>query len=241
MKPGELSAGHRARIVAAAVREQLTMLPGTVLGPRRRSAGSAWHTVDAPDSRLCREALEEARGCLSEPMLMHSVRCWQYASAFAVIDGLRPDREALYVACLLHDIALGAEQNPVAGCFAVIGAGRAEEFVRRHEGDDRTAQIVHETVARHMDVETPMGSEAALLHDAAHLDVSGRRIRDLDPHCVDVIESSYTREGFAADFASRMKIESRRRPQSTAATLWRSGMYPAMKANPLERRVISSK
>lgn len=222
MKPGELSAGHRARIVAAAVREQLAMLPGTVLGPRRRSAGSAWHTVDAPDSRLCREALEEARECLSEPMLMHSVRCWQYASAFAVIDGLRPDREALYVACLLHDIALGAEQNPVAGCFAVIGAGRAEEFVRRHEGDDRTAQIVHETIARHMDV-------------------SGRRIRDLDPHCVDVIESSYTREGFAADFASRMKIESRRRPQSTAATLWRSGMYPAMKANPLERRVISSK
>lgn len=222
MKPGELSAGHRARIAAAAVREQLAMLPATVLGPRRRSAGSAWHTVDAPDSRLCREALEEARGCLSEPMLMHSVRCWQYASAFAVIDGLRPDREALYVACLLHDIALGAEQNPVAGCFAVIGAGRAEEFVRRHEGDDRTAQIVHETIARHMDV-------------------SGRRIRDLDPHCVDVIESSYTREGFAADFASRMKIESRRRPQSTAATLWRSGMYPAMKANPLERRVISSK
>jgi hypothetical protein len=217
------------------------MLPGTVLGPRRRSSGAAWHTVDTPDSRLCRDALEEARECLSEPMLMHSVRCWQYASAFADIDCLRPDPEALYVVCLLHDIALGAEQNPVAGCFAVIGAVRAEEFVRRHEGDDRTAQIVHETIARHMDVATPEEPEAALLHDAAHLDVSGRRIRDLDPHCLNVVESSWTREGFAADFASRMKIESRRRPRSTAATLWRSGMYPAMKANPLERRVTSSK
>lgn len=241
MKPGELSVGRRARIVGAAVREQLAMLPGTVLGPRRRSSGAAWHTVDAPDSRLCRDALEEARECLSEPVLMHSVRCWQYASAFADIDGLRPDSEALYIACLLHDVALGAEQNQVAGCFALIGAERAEKFVRRHEGDDRTAQIVHEAIARHMDVATPEGSEAALLHDAAHLDVSGRRIRDLDPHCIDVIESSCTRESFAADFASRMKVESRRRPRSTAATLWRSGMYPAMKANPLERMVTSSK
>ncbi|WP_155293209.1 HD domain-containing protein [Rhodococcoides fascians] len=241
MRPGELSAGRRARIVGAAVREQLAMLPGTVLGSRRRSSSAAWHTVDAPDSRLCRDAFEEARECLSEPMLMHSVRCWQYASAFAEIDCLRPDSEALYVACLLHDIALGAERNPVAGCFALIGAERAEKFVRRHEGDDRTARIVHETIARHMDVETPKESEAALLHDAAHLDVSGRRIRDLDPHYVDAIESSYTREGFVPDFASRMKVESRRRPRSTAATLWRAGMYPAMKVNPLERMVISSK
>lgn len=241
MKRGELSVGRRAQIVGAAVREQLVMLPGTVLGPRRRSSGAAWHIFEAPDSRVCRAALEEARECLSEPVLMHSVRCWQYASAFAEIDCLRPDSEALYVACLLHDVALGAEQNPVAGCFALIGADRAEKFVRQHEGDARTARIVRETIARHMDVETPKESEAALLHDAAHLDVSGRRIRDLDPCYVDVIESSYSREGFVADFASRMKTESRRRPRSTAATLWRAGMYPAMKANPLERVIISLK
>ncbi|OZD07174.1 hypothetical protein CH275_08410 [Rhodococcus sp. 06-235-1A] len=241
MKPGELSAARRAGMVGSAVRQQLAMLPGTVLGPRRRLSSAGWQTVDAPDSQLCRSALEEARECLTEPVLMHSVRCWQYAAAFADIDGLRPDPEALYVACILHDVGLGAEQNPVAGCFALIGAERAQKFVLLRKKDERTAQIVHEAIARHMDVETPKGSEAALLHDAAHLDVSGRRIRDLDPHCIDLIESSYTREGFAADFASRMKIESRRRPRSRAATLWRSGMHLAMKSNPLERRVIPSR
>lgn len=241
MKPGDLSAGRRAEIVGSAVREQLAQLPGTVLGSRRRSSDAAWHIVDGPDSRLCREALEEARECLTTPVFMHSMRCFQYASAFADIDGLRADREALYLACLLHDIALGAERNPVAGCFALIGAERAEEFVRCHEGDDRTAQMVHEAIARHMDVATPKDSEAALLHDAAHLDVSGRRVRDVDPHCLDAVESRYSRQGFVVEFATRMRVESKTRPKSTAATLWRSGMYLAMKTNPLERRVTSSK
>ncbi|WP_128644706.1 HD domain-containing protein [Rhodococcus sp. BS-15] len=241
MRPGELGAGDRVRTVGYALGQQLSMLPGTLLGPRRRSSNTVWAIVDVPDSRLCRDALEEARECLSEPMLLHSQRCWQYASAFAAVDDVCPDPEALYVSCLLHDIALGGEPDIAVGCFALIGADRAEKFVRRYEGDDRTAQIVHEAIARHMDTARPEGPEAALLNDAAYLDVSGRRIRELDPHCIDVIESRYTRESFAADFACRMKIESRMRPRSTAATLWRAGMYPAIKVNPLERMVTSSK
>ncbi|CCQ14047.1 putative uncharacterized protein [Rhodococcus sp. AW25M09] len=227
--------------MGAAVLQQLVMLPGTVLGPRRGSSDSAWPIVEAPDSRLCRDALDEARECLSTPVLMHSLRCWQYATAFAAVDGLRPDWEALYLACVLHDLELGGEQRSTAGCFAILGAERARQFIHLGDGSERTARIVYQAIARHMDVSTPKGSEAALLHDAAYLDVSGRRIRDVDRHCLDAVESFYAREGFVADFASRMKVESRLRPKSTASTLWRSGMYPAVKSNPLQRGFTSSR
>lgn len=241
MSAGELSAGARVRTVGDALRQQLSMLPGTLLGPRRSSSNTPWSIVDAPDSRLCRDALDEARQCLSTPVFLHSLRCWQYASAFAAVDDLCPDSEALYLACLLHDIALGSEQDPAVGCFALLGAERAGTFVVEHGGDRRTGQIVHEAIAKHMDVSTPSLSEAALLHDAAYLDVSGRRIRELEAHCYATVESVYVRDGFVADFSSKIEAESRLRPNSTAATLWRSGMSLALKSNPLERRFRSSR
>lgn len=199
----------------------------------------AWSIGDAPDSRLCRDALDEARECLSIPVLRHSLRCWHYASAFSAVDDLRPDREALYLSCLLHDIALGSEEDTDVGCFALLGAQRATRFVHDHGGDERTGRIVHEAIAKHMDVSTPERSEAALLHDAAYLDVSGRRIRELERCCLDTVESIYPRHGFAADFAAEIKAESRLRPKSTAAVLWRSGLLLAVKVNPLERRLTS--
>ncbi|WP_415971617.1 HD domain-containing protein [Rhodococcus sp. 077-4] len=241
MKPGELGAGGRVRTVGVALRQQLSMLAGTVLGPRRGASNMAWSIVDAPDSRLCRDALDEARECLSAPVFRHSLRCWQYASAFAVVDDLRPDQEALYVSCLLHDLALGSELDSVVGCFALLGAERAGRFVHEHGGDQRTSRIVHEAVARHMDVSTPDAAEASLLHDAAYLDVSGRRIRDLERQCLVAVESCYPRAGFATEFASKVEAESRLRPKSRAAVFWRSGMQLALRANPLERGLTSSR
>lgn len=108
--------------------------------------------------------------------------------------------EALYLACLLHDIALGGQQDAFAGCFAILGAERARRFVTLHGGNEGTGRSVHDSIARHMDVETPEEPEAVLLHDSAYLDLS----------CLEAVEAFHPRDGFVADFGSRMKVESAR-------------------------------
>ncbi|NLU82386.1 phosphohydrolase [Rhodococcus sp. HNM0569] len=234
MKVGELSRAQRLSVAGSAAALQIVGLPGLI----RRGGGrpsSDTPLTPAPRSRLARAALEEARGVLAPAILAHSLRCWQWAAAFADIDSRCPDAESLYVACLLHDVALGAEAHPRVGCFAALGAAHAGQFLR---GLDEGARIgvVGEAISRHMDPRTPTASdEAALLHDAAHLDVAGTRFGDVPAGVVEATLARYPRRGFAAEFAERMRHERSVRPRSSAAVLWRAGMIVPLRVNPLDR------
>lgn len=252
---GELTRVQQLGVVGAALAAQARAAPH--LFRRTKSSRpktspptpgiSAYHP---PDSKLCQNALNEAENYLTPEVLTHSLRCWRFGVALAELDGYPFDPETLYVACLLHDIALGAADDPHVGCFATLGAARARAFVLENSatptdnailGNDGTPDIsdrVHDAIARHMDVSTPthIGPEAALLHDAAHLDVVGTRAHQLDADLVAQVHADLPRTGFALEFASAMRVEARLRPRSTAATLWRAGMPLALRLNPLDRR-----
>lgn len=152
------------------------------------------------------------------------------------VDGSEPDPEALFVACALHDTALGAPADPHIGCFALLGAENARRFVA-DRGAPTTAERVATAIARHMDPRTPVGHgpEAALLHDAAHLDVAGYRIRDMPPDFVRAVVAALPRGDLGAEFAELARRESQIRPRSTVAALWRSGMRIPLRLNPLDR------
>ncbi|MFC6010768.1 HD domain-containing protein [Nocardia lasii] len=233
-RDGELSPLRRMRTVASALGVQTVALPQLVRG--RRAAAADWAPV-APDSVLCRSALEEARQTLTPAVLAHSLRCWEFATALAELDELRPDPEALYLACVLHDIGLGAPDDPRTGCFALLGAHRARAFVVDNGATEAVGDCVHTAIARHFDPVTPRehGAEAVLLHDAAHLDVVGVRAGDLEPGVLGAVHARHPRAGFRGEFADAMRHETRVRPHSTAATLWRTGMPLALAVNPLDR------
>ncbi len=172
---------------------------------------------------------------LSPAVFEHSERCWHWASAFARIDARHPDAEPLYLACLLHDVALGAPASPRAGCFAALGGQGAAEFLKANDGG-AWAYVVATAIARHMDPRTPeVSDEAALLHDAAHLDVAGRRFAEVPGEVVGAVLAAHPRTGFAREFTCLLRGEARVRPRSTAAVLWRCGTRLPIARNPLDR------
>ncbi|MFD4352465.1 hypothetical protein ACFWPX_07890 [Nocardia sp. NPDC058518] len=236
-REGELSRLRQIRTVGSALGVQTVALPRLIRGLRREGDGSGWVAPMPPDSRLCRSALEEATETLSPALLAHSLRCWEFGIALAEVDDLRPDPEALYLACVLHDVAVGEPADPTVGCFALLGAHRARTFVLDRGATPELGECVHTAIARHLDPATPRdrGAEAALLHDAAHLDVTGLRAYQLDSRQLAAIDARHSRNGFAAEFTAAMRHEARVRPRSTAATLWYSGMRVAIALNPLDR------
>lgn len=235
MLRGELGRADRLRVVLQAAAIQTRALPSQLAGVAK-SGPAAPPLVDPPDSDLAREALEHASEVLSPAILAHSLRCWQWAMRFRAVDGLEPDPEALFVACVLHDTALGAPADAHVGCFALLGAEEARRFVAAR-GAPASAETVATAIARHMDPRTPTGHgpEAALLHDAAHLDVAGYRVRDLPPEVLRTVVAALPRNGLGAEFGALARHESRVRPRSTMAVLWRGGMRIPLRLNPLDR------
>lgn len=235
MRIGELDRRQQLEVVGAALVDQVRTAPHLFRRPTRGGGSTARPTP--PDSKLCRDALNEARTVLSSAILAHSVRCWEFAVALADIDDVQFDPESLYAACILHDTALGTDDDPHFGCFAALGGARARTFVLEHDGTPSTGDRVHDAIARHMDVATPVdaGAEACLLHGAAHLDVVGTRSHELSRELLARVHRDLPRDGFTGEFAASMRIESRVRPRSVAGTLWRAGMPIALALNPLDR------
>ena len=235
MLRGELGRVDRLRVMLQAAAIQTRALPSQ-LARVPKSGPATPALIDPPDSALAGEALEHAREVLSPGVLAHSLRCWQWAMRFRAVDGLEPDPEALFVACVLHDTALGAPADAHVGCFALLGAEEAGRFVVARGAPAASAETVATAIARHMDPRTPTGHgpEAALLHDAAHLDVAGYRVRDLPPDVLRAVVAALPREGLGAEFGELARHENRVRPRSTVAVLWRSGMRIPLRLNPLD-------
>ncbi|WP_454165648.1 HD domain-containing protein [Gordonia iterans] len=232
MKIGELGRADRIRCAATGSVRAALDLPRVLRGTRG-TAGSA-ATAAPPDSRLARAAAEQAVDELDPVVLAHSYRCWQWSVAFAEIDRLAPDPESMFVAALLHDLALGAPEDPEYGCFAALSGARAGELVTRHRGP-QAAATVRDAISAHFLPWAPDDPVAAVLHSAVNLDVVGRRLDDVDPGLVDAVERAHPRTAFVPAFTAALAIEAQRRPRSAAAVLWRAGAALPIRMNPLQR------
>jgi hypothetical protein len=180
------------------------------------------------------EVAERASDELSREMLAHSRRCFQWAAAFAEVDGLVADPEQLWAATMLHDLALGGPDVDGYGCFAAIGGDAAAALVARHRSS-ADADVVRGAIAVHFHPATPTEPIARCLHSAVNLDVVGHRLRELDAGLVAVTEAAHSRDGFTQAFCDAMKVEVQRRPYSSAAVLWRAGARLPILLNPLAR------
>lgn len=220
---GALSARDQLRFALAAVRREVGALslrsrPGRVLDPERIP----------PDTRLATEIADLATAALPTPLLRHSLRTWVWGSLFAEIDGVRYDDERLYVAALLHDLALAEAHRPPAAsaCFAVHGGEVARSVMIEAGAENDFADEVADAIAAHFNVAVPLswGAEVHLLHAGAHVDVVGLRLGELAPSTVSEVLRRSPRTGFEDCFLGAMREEARLRPRSRAALLWRLGM-----------------
>lgn len=203
------------------------------VAPRRRGGAVLAADRTPPSTPVALHVTDFARTVLPAPLLHHSVRSWLWACMLADLDRIEYDGERLYVAALLHDVALADSHRPGpdAACFAVHGATVAREIVIEAGGGRALADDVADAIAAHFNVAVPLswGAEAHLLHAGTHLDVVGLRRPELARSTVAEVHAQEPRTDFTTHFLTAMREEHHLRNSSRPALLWRLGMQRSIR------------
>jgi hypothetical protein len=183
-----------------------------------RTSGRA-PAFDFPDTPAA-GAAEYYLYALSSPvMVRHCKRSYLFGKALADKAGVKPDLEALYVGCLLHDLGLESIFYAPED-FETIGAREAARFLS-FRGHERLAQLVEAAIELHTSVETAKDprAEVAFLSMGAFMDVTGARLDQIDAKLIQEIVEEYPREGTKALIGALLKGEIDAKPQSRLARL----------------------
>jgi hypothetical protein len=225
---GRLSADERRALRLAMLRDSRVYARSRVLqalgrGPRATRIDLA--SLDLPDTALCRAVESAAAQRQSAPMLAHAYRTVAYATALSQADGVPVDRELLWCASLLHDVAL---EHPVqARCFAVRGGETAEQIALEAGADAETAAALGEAVCRHASPALDPRTDplAYLVSNGALVDVVGKRLDEMEPASVAALVAAHPRDGFAPALAAAWRAEARAVPGGRAALAERTVLF----------------
>ncbi|WP_231500321.1 HD domain-containing protein [Saccharothrix sp. NRRL B-16314] len=189
-----------------------------------------------PDSKAAAAALDVCHEYAEPWLLNHSLRAHAWAVVHAASADIPHDGELLYVAALLHDLALtppfDSHTMPfeeASGHLAwVFAAGAGWGRVRR----DRLAEII----VLHMrdDVSADDDPESHLLQVAVTADVSGGGLDRFTDQVKDDVVTRFPRLGFAEAFLARADEQAARKPGCAVAELMGSGWTDRVAANPLD-------
>ena len=109
-------------------------------------------TIDGvviPDSRLCREITELARGTQPDMLFNHSSRVYYFAALAGVRRELNFDRELLYAGAMFHDSGVLPQFRTPAERFEVDGANAARDFLQARGIAASDIELVWLAIALH--------------------------------------------------------------------------------------------
>jgi len=212
---GRLSAAERRQLVLPVFSAQARIAVGRIamalhLNPGRTREMDVAQLVP-PSTSLTLAAEAHARAYLGPALLNHSRRAYAFGAALGVIDGIDVDRELLYTAALLHDVALPTGAGP--GVDFTIGSAAVAAQVAEGVGlSARDAEVVASAITLHQspDVRLDDGPVAYLLSAGAALDVIGARAWDLPAPAINSILEDDPRAGFKREFARLWRAEAAR-------------------------------
>lgn len=192
--------------------------------------------LGVPDSAIAREATEWAAALQPAFVQDHGLRSFAFGVALGQYHKVRFDREMLYIASILHDIALGSPHCDGPRSFEVEAASCAHGWLCDHGYDRTKADIIHEAMALHSAVchTGPRDPEGLLLHLGAGVDVVGMQIMNIHPDVRAKILRTYPRTGFVRDFGKLVADQADRKPQCHIAGLVGVGFTKALGANGLD-------
>ena len=193
--------------------------------------------LQLPATPASRAALDVATTYCSPALLNHSIRAYLWAAGYALEQGIAFDAELLYVAAMLHDLALVKEFDnhslpfeEAGGHVAwVFGAAAGWPLERRR----RAAAII----VRHMwdAVDVAADPEGHLLELSTGMDISGRHTEAIPADLRADVLARYPRLGLAEEFIAAFEDQATRKPLCLAAQFVRNGLAARLAANPLDR------
>ncbi|MEU6154997.1 HD domain-containing protein [Actinosynnema sp. NPDC047251] len=189
-----------------------------------------------PDTAAARAAHDVCHEHAEPWLRNHSLRAYSWAAAHAAARGIDHDAELLYVAALLHDLALTPAFDSHLLPFEEAGGQLAKVFAAGAGWGKARRDRLAEVIVLHMrdDVPAEQDPESHLLQIAVSADVSGRRL-DLfgDPFKAGLLDR-FPRLGFAPAFLDRARDQADRKPDCAAAALMRTDWESRVRSNPLD-------
>lgn len=172
-----------------------------------------------PDSEICKKATQLTTEVSPSCLCNHCIRTFLFGDLLGKRDGLKCDRELLYLGAVMHDLGL-TERFAGEQRFEVDGADAARAFVLKHGLSDEKAEIVWDAIALHtsLGIASHKQPEIALVHLGASADVMGIRIAEISPEIVEQVLEAYPRLGFNASMTELLVSQVNRKPQVAAFT-----------------------
>ncbi|MEU4896600.1 HD domain-containing protein [Streptomyces sp. NPDC044780] len=171
---------------AAAPRPRADALPTAVAGVR------------IPDSGLAREAAAFARGASTETLFNHVMRTYLFGCLTFDQQGVRYDRELVFVASVLHDLGLVQAYRTPNERFEVDGADAAQRFLREQRMSADRVAVVWDAIALHTTagIAARKRPEIAMIAVGSGMDFSGNGLQKLPSDTLDEVLTAFPRKGF---------------------------------------------
>lgn len=147
-----------------------------------------------PDSEIAQKVTQLVSE-VSPPFLVnHSIRTYLFGAALGLRDGLKFDREVLYLGAVMHDLGLTAHCNG-GQPFELEGAQRARTFLLERQYDGARADLVHEAIALHTSIGRAGQNEpeVVLVQVGSSFDMVGLRFEDVSSTTIKGILALYPR------------------------------------------------
>jgi HD domain len=230
--------------------QKLSLLGGagavilTDLGPRLWWLLSRWGFLSSrrpekvdlaawapPDTRAAREAEQYLREVSSGPMVHHSLRTYYFSGILYELSGVKQsiDREALYVAALLHDVGLFQTSPPATEhCFSVGGAREARRIAKDAGWDEALQDRMAVAITTNLNAFVPLdkfGPEAHFMSVGGLVEVIAQEWK-LHPENLAEILRRYPRDGFADEALRLVQREVKQNPGGRFACL--NPLFPMM-------------
>ena len=184
-----------------------------------------------PDTRAAHEAEAYLREVSTLPMVNHCLRTYYFSAILYQVSGVKQsiDREALYVAALLHDVGL-FQLSPPPGehCFSVGSAREARRIAGCAGWDearqDRMALAITTNLNAFVSLDE-FGPEAHFMSVGGLVEVIAQE-RKVHPENLVELLRRFPRDGFAGEAIRLVRQEVRRNPGGRFACL--NPLFPMM-------------
>ena len=186
-----------------------------------------------PDSAVAKRAIELVMEVSPLFLTNHGFRSFVFGAALGRREGLKFDRELLFLAAIMHDLGLTARFDG-PDPFELQGARTARAFLLKEGVDERRADLVHEAIALHASVgdATRGAPEVKLCHYGTGVDVAGLRIYDFERRDVVRVVDAWPREKFKEGFVPLLEDQVARKPNCNIAGLVGFGFCGMIKKAP---------
>ena len=173
-----------------------------------------------PDSELAKKATRLVAEVSPKVLYNHCVRTYLFGEILGKRDGLKYDRELLYLGAVMHDLGFTERFDSGEQRFEVDGADAAQAFVLEHRLPAEKAEIVWDAIALHTSagIASRKQPEIALVHLGASADVFGMRLEDIDPETIERVIDAYPRLGWKKAVMELVISQIKRKPKAAAFT-----------------------